>query len=410
MRKQAFKLILLGVFMVVLASGCQGLPGAGGAQTAATPLPPSIADTALVVEGRLVPRETVELAFDSSGEVADVLVAEGDVVQAGQVLARLGNREPLESSLANARLELAASEQELLSAQQALEQLQKNLPEDQTAALQALTSARDALRDAERNFRAISSPAKQPDIDEARANLLLAEERLKKAREDYEPYENRSGDNLVRAALLSRLASAQRGYDAALRLVNALTGVLTNEFNQAQAESELKIAQSRLELAQQEFDLLQNGPDPDDVRLVEARIATAEQRIAAAQSAIVTAEAALNNLDLVATINGTVISLDLISGQRVAPGAAVARLADFSTWYVETDNLTELDVVEVATGQQAVVTADALPELEMQAVVERIGDLFEEKRGDVTYTVRLKVSDIDPRLRWGMTVVVRFSK
>jgi len=42
--------------------------------------------------------------------------------------------------------------------------------------------------------------------------------------------------------------------------------------------------------------------------------------------------------------------------------------------------------------------------------VERIGDVFEEKRGDITYTVRITLNQTDERLRWGMTVVATFEK
>ncbi len=410
MKRKTFVVISIILATGLLLVSCQGLGSTPTAEPGATQVPLAVLDTTLVVEGRLVPNETVQIAFNSSGEVAEVLVEEGAVVESGQVLARLGNRETLESSLANARLELAAAGQELLTSEQALQQLSKDLPEAQNAALQAVTSARDELRDAERRLNALSTPAQQFDIDEARANLALAKKALEDAQEDYEPYANKPEDNLVRAAYLSRLASAQRSYDAAVRLVNNLTGIYTNDFDQAQAEAEVEIAQARFDIAKQEYDLLQQGPDPDDVALLQGRIETAKQRIEAANSGIRAAEAALNNLELKATIDGTVVELDLIPGQRITPGTPVARIADFSQWYVETDNLTELDVVEVEIGETAVVSADALSEVEMNAVVERIGDLSEEKRGDITYTVRLRVDNVDPRLRWGMTVVVRFEE
>jgi HlyD family secretion protein len=128
----------------------------------------------------------------------------------------------------------------------------------------------------------------------------------------------------------------------------------------------------------------------------------------AAQTSIAAAEASLKDLELKATIAGTVVKLDLIPGQRVSPGNVVIQLADFSQWYVETDNLTEIDVVNISNGQAASVAPDALPALTLEATVDRISDVFEEKRGDVTYTARLLVSQADPRLRWGMTVVVNF--
>lgn len=410
MKKQTIILVILLSVVSFLLASCQALGSTPTAAPEATEVPLAVLDSALVVEGSLVPKETVQIAFNSSGEVAEVLVEEGDVVQRGQVLARLGNRESLESTLANARLELAAAGQELLTAEQALKQLDKDLPTAQTSALQTLTSARDQLRDAERNLKALTTPAEQFDIDEAKANLALAKKALEKAQDDYEPWENKPEDNLTRAAFLSRLASAQKSYDAAARLVNNLTGTYTNDFDQAQAEAEVQIAQARVDIAQQEYDKLILGPDSDDVALLEGRIETAKQRIEAANSAIKAAEVALSNLELKATIDGTIVEFSLIPGQRISPGALVARIADFSQWYVETDNLTELDVVDVEIGETAIVSADALPEVEMNATVERIGDVSEEKRGDITYTVRLRVDNVDPRLRWGMTVVVRFEQ
>lgn len=401
-----FLILLIGTFAL---AACSGGANPQAAQATSTPVPPALADESVVVDGRLVPVETVELAFDTGGEVAEVLVEKGDLVQAGDVIARLSGREPLESNLANAKLELASAQQELINAQQARQQVDKDLPDAQTAALQSLTDARDALRDAERRVSGLSVPTSQPDIDEAYANMILAKDRLDKARKDYKPYEKKAEDNIIRAGLLNRLATAQRNYDATVRKYNNLTGT-TSDFDLNQAQAELKIAQSRLEQAQNHYDMLQDGPDPDDVKLAESRILTAKSRIEAAQASITAAEAALDSLDLVATISGTVVNLDLISGQRVTPGTPVLRLADFSQWFVETDNLTEIEVVNVSSNNQAAVVPDAIPDLTMNGVVDSISNLYEEKRGDVTYTARLKLDGTDPRLRWGMTVAVKFQK
>lgn len=398
--------LLIGVIVLTACGGAANLPAA---QTTATPVPVALADEGVVVDGRLVPSETVELAFDSGGEVAEVMVEKGDLVQAGDVIARLSGREPLESNLANANLDLASAQQELINAQQALQQLDKDLPDAQTAALQSLTDARDALRDAERRVSGLSVPTTQPDIDEAFANMILAKDRLERARKDYKPYEKKDEENIIRAGLLNRLATAQRNYDAAVRKYNNLTGT-TNAFDLDQAQAELRIAQARLEQAQKHYDLMQAGSDPDEVKLAESRILTAKSRIEAAQASITAAEAALDSLDLVATIDGTVVNLDLISGQRVTPGTPVLRLADFSQWFVETDNLTEIEVVNVSNNDQATIVPDAIPDLSMSSKVDSISDLYEEKRGDVTYTARLKLDRTDPRLRWGMTVAVTFQR
>jgi hypothetical protein len=53
---------------------------------------------------------------------------------------------------------------------------------------------------------------------------------------------------------------------------------------------------------------------------------------------------------------------------------------------------------------------DAIPDLQMEGQVEAIKDVFEEKRGEITYTTRILVKNPDPRLRWGMTVVSTFER
>ncbi len=44
----------------------------------------------------------------------------------------------------------------------------------------------------------------------------------------------------------------------------------------------------------------------------------------------------------------------------------------------------------------------------MSGVVEEISQSFKSQGGDILYTVRIKVNDVDPRMRWGMTVEVTF--
>ena len=96
-------------------------------------------------------------------------------------------------------------------------------------------------------------------------------------------------------------------------------------------------------------------------------------------------------------------ALDAHAGEYVEPGTAVAHLADFSAWQVETTDLTELNVARIREGAQAAVTFDAIPGLELPGTVSHIRALGENKQGDITYLVTIKLSRQDPRLRWNMT-------
>jgi len=403
--------ILVAIFLVtgMFLAACGALPGAAN-KSEPTALPPSIAGTNIVVEGKLAPRETVDLAFAASGQLQEVLAKKGDQVKTGDVIARLGDREQYESKIATTELELLSAKQELLNAEGASKKLQDDLPDNQTRALQTLTDARKQVRDAEIKLNGLTSQAKQVDIDAAQANMILARDRLDKARDDYEPYENKTEDNLIRAALLAKLAQRQKEYDATVRTYNNLVGIIGNDFGVAQAKAELEIAKARFKIAQEEFDTLAKGPDPYDATLAQSRIDVAKSRITAAEAGLAAAQAALKNLDLVATIDGTVTDNELVIGQQIVAGTPVISLADFSQWYVDTDDLTEMEVVDIKPGQNAIVTIDAIPDLALSAVVERINERSEEKLGDITYTTRLRLNESDPRLRWGMTAAVEFSE
>jgi multidrug resistance efflux pump len=431
------KVPLLLILGALLLAACQGAPSSGASESAQAEIPVVDIDMNVVADGRLVPRDSVNLAFTVGGRVAEVLVEEGDTVQAGDLIARLGDREQLEANIAAAELERSLIEQdlhtiemdihnaelELLLAQQELDTLHDNWPDEAIAAQQTLNDARQAAHDAERNFNYVTGTAPQFDIDTAWAQVVLAEKELEDAQEDFEEYAHKPEDNLTRANFQSKLAQAQKAYDAAVRQYNALKDP-ANDFDISQSETDFTIAQARLEQAQIDYDELVDGPDPDDVAVAEARITAAESRLATAtgrrdsiedrlataQANIKAAQAALDNLDLVASIDGTVVDLDLIVGEQVAAGANVAQIADFSQWYIDTDNLTEIEVVDIAVDQPVTVVFDALPDVELTGVVDSISDVFEEKRGDITYTTRILLNDNNPLLRWGMTGVVTFEE
>ena len=408
-RRNISLLIVVLVTIGIITTACSTIiPTEAEPET--TEIPVIISETRIIADGMLVPRDFVDLAFVGGGEVAEVLVAEGDSVAIGDVLARLSGQEQLESAVAAARLELQAAESELLAAQIDRRALDDDLSIAQTQALDSVTQAKDAVRTAERRVRSWSNPADQADIDEAKAAVILAEDALEKAQDRYEPYADKSESNLMRANLLGQLAVAQQRYDDAVRRLNNLQGTSGDEFDLNQAQAELQIAQSRLARAEGDLAMYQEGPDPDAVALADSRITTVENRIATAESTLLAAESALTDLDLVATMDGNVVDLDLNPGEQVSPGRPVITLADFSQWYVETDNLTEIEVVDISLDQVVEIIPDALPEITFTGKVESISDTFEEKRGDITYTTRILVDEIDPRLRWGMTVLVTFEE
>jgi multidrug efflux pump subunit AcrA (membrane-fusion protein) len=392
MKSKIFTLLIAIALISLLITACQG----GATPTSVpTEIPIVVSDTNVVAEGRVVPNQSANLSFKTTGQVTEILITEGDEVEAGQIIARLDNSEQLQSAIANA-------EAELLNAQQARDALFDNANVSSAAALQAVADAREAVRSADRRINNLNAGTEDNDIDLAKADVAILKDQLDDAREDYKPYENKPEDDVKRATFLARFAQAEQLYDDAVRKLNNLQGTVS-EIDMSIAEANLAVAQAQLLLAQQNYDEVASGPDPDDLAAADARIKASETGLAAAQ-------AVLENIELAAPFSGKIVDLRMTVGEQVGPGVAVAVLADFSQWIIETDDLTEIEIPKVSIGQTVTIIPDALPDLELTGTVERISDVFEEKRGDITYTVRIILNQADERLRWGMTVVTTFDQ
>jgi HlyD family secretion protein len=390
----------------LLLSAC-GAIGPSGTPTPAVTT--EVKSAQVSAEGRVVPRHYANLATAANGQVTELLVQEGDQVQAGAIILRLGDREQYQA-------QIAVAEMELLSAQQALEELQKNAILELAQSRQALAEANKVLADYQDEFENLSKPVPKADLERAYATVLMAQDRLDKANDNLakteKHYRNKSHimwlfltkkqfkdllDNLRTARDMAKdsLYHAQVRYDDLLNHPDKVA--------LAQAQANVSLTQARIATIQQDIAMFEKGPDPDKVASVEARINAAQTALAAAQSA-------LKDSEIIAPFSGEIADLSVHAGEWVSSDQPVVVLADLSQWEIETDDLTELDVPDVRLGQTAVIRPDALPDLELKGVVGTIKDLSEEKRGDVTYTATILLDQADPRLRWGMTVAVEFGE
>ncbi len=133
--------------------------------------------------------------------------------------------------------------------------------------------------------------------------------------------------------------------------------------------------------------------------------ATTEQ-IDAAKACVIQAQAALDEATLAAPFDGTVAELKVDVSEIIAPGAPIVSLADLTNWQVETDDLSEVDMVNVQPESEATIAVDALPGMTLHGEVASITPRSAVRRGDVTYTVKVVITNLDPRLKWGMTAFV----
>ena len=383
------------VLAVALAALALAACGAAANSAEQTEVPLVVDEFSVIADGRLAPSQFVQLSFQAGGEIQEVLVEESDVVEAGQVLVRLGNRTQLEAARSAARLEW-------ISAQQALEEIHEDAGVMTAQAQLDVADAQEQLRQADYRWsvQQEGQRASQATINAAEAQLILAKDALDRAKAVYDGVSGRAEDDLERALALTQFAAAQRDYDAALRNLRWYTG-RPSETQQGLLDADLAMAQARLEQAQRVWEDRKDGPDADDLALAEARLAHAQAQWSAA-------EAALSDAELKAPMAGTVAHVLSKAGETAVPGQPAVVIADFTRWIVETENLSEIDLPQVLIGQAVTVAFDALPDVKLAGSVTAIRPLFEIKSGDVVYTVTIGLSEVDPRLQWGMTAVVTF--
>lgn len=346
----------------------------------------------VIAEGRIVPDRYVNLTFSNGGIVAEVFVENGQQVKKGEVLAHL-RAEDLESAM-------AAAELEYIQARQAYQDFDQNMDLLTAQAQAELAEAQDAVRKAEQNLNNLFYGAKQARLDAAEAQVVLLQDQLEEAQENFDKHGNKPPNNLERANFQGALAAAQLAYDDAVRILNNMQAG-GNPVDVSLAQSQLAIAEAQLAIAERDYALWQDGPHPDDLE-------TAEARMKAAETGYKAAKAAYEDAFLTAPFNGMVAAIDLRVGELVSPGTVGAVVADVSSWVVETDNLTEIEAPRIHVGQQVEVVADALPESTLKGTVKNIRQLYEEKRGDITYTAEITLDEDHPDLLWGMTVVINF--
>lgn len=420
---------LLGAGLLLVACNAGGLaqPVATNPDAAATPLPPVRADNRIVADGRVVPVRSADLSLATSGIVAELYVAEGDQVEAGQLLLSLSAARQragvalaeADVSRAVARLDAAkagARPQEVESARAAVDAAQARVdsllqgarPGELAAAEANVAAARAAL------WRA-SAGATAEAIVVAQAELANAEAILRQAQAIYDrvagaPDIGSRPESLQLEQATNEYLVAKARYEAATRAANpAEVASASAQVDRAEAElaalrappraADLAAAQAEVRGAQAQLDLLLAGPQPEQVRIAEADVAAAEAALAQAQ-------VLLSEVGLRAPFAGVVAALDAGQGQLVTAGATVLRLGDFSGWLIETSDLTELRVVNVWEGDPVAISIDALPNLALTGRVTRIRAIGESRQGDITYTVLVKPDQFDERFRWNMTAKV----
>jgi HlyD family secretion protein len=332
-------------------------------------------DNALQGSGTVEARN-IRVGSEVGGRINRVLVREGDIVTAGQVL-------------------MTFDEKELLA---------------------SLAQSRANAEKAKRGFR-------REDIEEARAAAM-------QAKADYELRKNgyRKEDIAAAEADLDRAAADETRSNLDFQRYDALAKKdLVSKQQRDTAEANWKMAAAQKDNAQHKLDELRRGYRPEEIASAEARYLQTQatldkyvrgnrpEDIDAAKAAMAYDEARFRERQVLAPSNASVEVLDVRPGDLIAPNTPVATLLERDEIYVRI-YIPETEIYRVQVGQKAQITVDSVGQQVFDGAVEQINQQAEflprnvqtrEERVHQVFGVKIRIADSSHRVLPGMAADVK---
>ncbi len=297
----------------------------------------SLEEGVILLSGNVEVTES-NMGFKLSGRVVERLVDEGYKVKRGDRLAILDSAE-LESTVAHSKANLNES----------------------LARLEELRTG-----------------SRPQELEQAKANLLLREAELAKAKKDYERNMGLYKEELVSAQQMDESTKAYH------------------------------VAASLYENALQALSLVKEGPRKEEIKM-------AEHRVEQARASLRVNEERLKDTVIYAPTDGVVLRKLVELGETVSPGTPVFTIGDLAhPWikvYVKEDKLGY-----VKLNQRAVITVDTYKGKKYEGTVTYISSEAEftpknvqtqEERVKLVFGIKVSVKNINDELKPGMPADVR---
>ena len=361
--------------------------------------------TSVTATGSVQVGAEVTLSLGLGGEIEEILVEEGERVEAGQLLLRLNDAE-LYAGVQQAEASLAAAEAQLA-------QLQADPRPEESAAAQAnLDAAQAALDAAVAERQRLGAGITEAEIAAAEAQVAsaLSQQRIAQNVHDdtikcYKVALPGGGTREVCPALgrieeeaRYNLHAANEALASAQAQLDALLAGEAYQLRAAYANENRSLAQR--DAAQAQFDLLLAGA-------TEEQLAAARAIVNQAEATLTQAKLRLGQTTLTAPCDGTVTYVGGDPGEFIAPQVPVIILVDTSRFLVRVD-VDEADIGRVTEGQEVEITLDAFRDEVLKGTVAFIAPTAVLEGGIIAYRVTIEIEPSQVQLRGGMTANATF--
>ncbi len=440
-RKRIVPIIIGAAVVVAVAAGIYFATNPAAWRDVSTQLDLAEPETGNLEASGFIEAEEINIAPELGGRVVELLVEEGDDVEADHLLIRLDGT-LLEAQIESARAAVDVAEAKLAQAKAGARPEQIRQAE---AAVTQAQAARDGAYQAWRDTIAIRDNPQELDarIAQARANVKAAEaavtqanaqkdaaeiahdnywnakealadakEKLKDIPPEYRP--DLPGFQLDFHLIPNQywkawvgVNSAQAGLEGAKATLANLIAMRENpqDLNQQvdAAKAQYEAAKATVQKAEAHLDALQAGATEEEIAAVEAQVQQA-------QAALDTLLNQQDKLTIRAPVGGLVLERSIHEGELAAPGGTLLTLGDLDevtlTVYVPEDQLGKVNI-----GQEVNVEVDSFPERTFTGKVVTIASEAEftprnvqtkEERVNMVFAVEVSIPNPDHALKPGV--------
>ncbi|MCI0625984.1 MAG: efflux RND transporter periplasmic adaptor subunit [Acidobacteria bacterium] len=328
-----------------------------------------------------------EVSFKIPGRVEARLVSEGQIVKAGQIVARLDSTELGQ--------EVALRRAELMAAEAALAELEAGSRPEEIAEAEA------AARQAEARLEELEAGSRSQEIAAAEAAVRRAKAEAARLRMDHERYKQLYAEGIVSTQLYD---AARTAYEMAEQSVHEAEEQL-KLVREGPRKEQIGQARELLRQARERAMLVRKGPRQETIAQARARVEQARQVLAVA-------ETRLAYTTVTSPITGVVLSENVEGGEYVAAGTPVVTVGELEKPWLRA-YINETDLGRVKVGQRGCVSSDTYPDKRHEGYVSFIASQAEftpktvqteKERVKLVYRIKIEVANPQMELKPGMPV------
>jgi len=346
----------------------------------------------VAVTGALVALKDVPLAVKQGGRLTEVPFHDGDLVSAGQIVARIDPTDLLsavredEAAVASNRASVenakAAYQKQLASTRTGIDSAQAAYQQQVAQSSAEVRSAQSALESAKANLSEVQEGDRPEDRLKTQASLASAQANQKKAQADYKRYVKLHNAGAISDADMDEYSNALDTAEADLKSAQASVTLQQNgNRRQDIAQAEQKVAQAEATLGQAIAARATDAVKKADLEAAQAGVADNEVKLANIKSAQATLQQAIATLAVatqavqdalvVSPITGFVSGRSAEPGQVVTSSTTLLHIISLDSVYYE-PSVPNSQIASIKLSQPVQVSVDALPGKTFRGVVDRI--------------------------------------